>query len=169
MLAANELAMTLLSRKADYALLILSHLHERKEGANARTIAERFELSRPFVANILKELAGKGYLSSQRGVKGGYTILRNIREITIADLLEALGESFHLTVCNTHRGVSGSETCNLESTCPVRTPMAEIHRRIINVLREVSLAELFQNNEPVGRAAATLLPLLTIRETPTTA
>jgi DNA-binding IscR family transcriptional regulator len=45
--------MTLLSRKADYALLILSYLHDKPVGGNARSIAEKFNLSRPFVANIL--------------------------------------------------------------------------------------------------------------------
>ena len=63
--------MTLLSRKADYALLILSYLFRRPEGGNARAIAERFGLSRAFVANILKELGHAGYVTSHRGVKGG--------------------------------------------------------------------------------------------------
>ena len=33
--------MTLLSRKADYALLILSYLHQHKTGGTARAIAEQ--------------------------------------------------------------------------------------------------------------------------------
>ena len=69
--------MTLLSRKADYALLILSHLHRRPEGATARAIADKFELSRAFVANILKELCNKGFVVSHRGVKGGYSLGRD--------------------------------------------------------------------------------------------
>src|SRR5262249_10900897 len=45
--------MTLMSRKVDYALLILCHLHRLPAGACAREIATRFRLSRAFVANIL--------------------------------------------------------------------------------------------------------------------
>ena len=44
--------MTFLSRKADYALLILSQLSQSAEGLSARAIAEKYELSRAFVANI---------------------------------------------------------------------------------------------------------------------
>src|SRR5438876_12299057 len=88
--SVRRLAMTLLSRKADYALLILAFLYERPEGANARIIADRYGLSRSFVANILKELAGKGFLTSHRGVKGGYTLLRSVKEITLANLLDAI-------------------------------------------------------------------------------
>ena len=54
--------MTLLSRKADYALLILSYLSEKAVGGTARAIAEQFGLSRAFVANILKELCQKGFV-----------------------------------------------------------------------------------------------------------
>ena len=35
--------MTLLTRKVDYAILVLLHLHEHGEGACAREIAERFD------------------------------------------------------------------------------------------------------------------------------
>ena len=63
--------MTLLSRKTDYALLILWYLHGHPTGGCARTIAEHFGLSRAFVANILKELCQKGFVGSHRGVNGG--------------------------------------------------------------------------------------------------
>ena len=159
--------MTLFSRKADYALLIMAYLYEHAEGANARTIAERYQLSKSFVANILKELASKGYLVSHRGVKGGYSLERPVREINLANLLEALGEGFQLTVCSHHS--PAGEVCSLESTCPVKNPLAEIHRRLQAVLRDVTLADLVQHHEPVGRAAATLLPMLTIHHPETTA
>jgi Rrf2 family transcriptional regulator, cysteine metabolism repressor len=154
--------MTLLSRKADYALLILAYLNGRGEGANARVIAERYGLSKSFVANILKELAGADFLISQRGVKGGYTLKHPAREINLADLLAAINENFQLAVCNHHDAPALHETCTLEPTCPVKGPLANLHNRLMSVLREVTLADLFDQNEPVGRAATTLLPLLTI-------
>ena len=46
----------LLSRKADYALLILSYLHYHPEGGCAREIWERFGLKKAFTANVLKLL-----------------------------------------------------------------------------------------------------------------
>src|SRR5262245_37212588 len=94
--------MTLLSRKTDYALLILSYLHGHHEGGCARTIAEHFGLSRAFVANILKELCQKGFVTSHRGVKGGYGLLRPADQVTLAELLESIDESFRLAYCNGH-------------------------------------------------------------------
>lgn len=154
--------MTLLSRKADYALLILCHLHKNPEGANARAIAERFSLSRPFVANILKELCHKGFVKSHRGVKGGYVLQESARNLSVADLLEGLNEGFQFTLCTHPTGAA--EVCSLEPTCPVKGPLTDIHRKIVSVLRGVRLAEIF---EPVQMSAATsLLPLLLPIRTP---
>jgi len=148
--------MTLLSRKADYALLILCHLHKHRDGGNARAIAEKFGLSRPFVANILKELCHKGFVTSHRGVKGGYVLQKSAGDVSIAYLLESIKEGFRLTLCTHPTG--HEDFCALEPTCPVKTPLAEIHRKIADVLRGVTLAEIFEPN-PVP-AAQSLLPLL---------
>lgn len=156
--------MTLLSRKADYALLILSHLYHNSGGGNARTIAEAFGLSRPFVANILKELTHAGYVASHRGVKGGYALLRPASAVTLAELLESIEEGFKLTVCNGHvDAVHEDESCSVSHVCPMKGPVAEIHRRLMGVLRGVTLEELFAANQPVP--STTLLPLTMMNQT----
>jgi Rrf2 family protein len=149
---------TLLSRKADYALLILSHLHARPGGGNARTIAEKFGLSRPFVANILKELCQKGFVVSHRGVKGGYKLARPASSISLAELLETVEDGFRLTVCNP-AAHAGNDGCSLSPICTVKEPMAEVYRRLIDVLRGVSLAELFDKNG-LRPSPLTALPVL---------
>jgi Rrf2 family protein len=139
---------TLLSRKADYALLILSYLYQHKTGGNARAIAEQFGLSQPFVANILKELCQKEFVTSHRGVKGGYALARDAGTISLAELLEAVEEGFRLTVCN-HTSGSGSDegtaanACTHSAACTVKSQLAEVHLRLMGVLRGVTLAELF--------------------------
>jgi Rrf2 family protein len=133
--------MPLMSRKADYALLILSYLHRRPERGCARAIADGFGLSRSFVANILKELCHKDFVTSRRGVKGGYVLARPAGAINLAELLDALDDSFHLAECNRS---AAEEVCCVAPICPVRGQIAEVHRRICGVLRTVTLAELFQ-------------------------
>mgnify|MGYP005863995987 CR=1 FL=1 len=150
--------MTLLSRKADYALLILSYLHRHPDGCNAREVAERFGLSRPFVANILKELCHKGYVRSHRGVKGGYALHPNAGTARLATLLEDIDEGFRLTLCN--REASPSDCCSLEHICPVKASLAEIHQRIMEVLRGVTLYEIFPRAENPATASLSLLSLL---------
>ena len=80
--------MALLSRKVDYALLILSYLHHRAAGGCARVIAERFGLKKAFAANVLKILCQRGLVRSQRGLHGGYILARPAAEIRLAELLD---------------------------------------------------------------------------------
>jgi Rrf2 family protein len=145
--------MTLLSRKVDYAILILSYLHQRVEGGSAREIADRFELSRSFVANILKLLCHKGFVASHRGVKGGYALHRSADEIKLAEVMDALDEGFHLTPCTK---IGPEEICSVAHNCPVRGGIANVHLRIREILRTVTLAELFR---PVAPADGTQFSL----------
>jgi Rrf2 family cysteine metabolism transcriptional repressor len=131
--------MSLLSRKVDYGLLILSYLHHRSDGGCARAVAQQYGLSRAFVANILKELCHKGFVVSQRGIKGGYVLRRAAEDITLAELMDALDDSFRLAECCSP--VPG-EDCWLFGSCPIQGPVAEVHRRIREMLGNVRLVEL---------------------------
>jgi Rrf2 family protein len=132
--------MSLMSRKVDYALLILSHLDRKREGGCAHEIADRFGLSKGFVANILKLLRHKGFVASHRGVKGGYVLQRPAEQVTLAELMDALDGGFTLAECNR----AGTDPCSVSAVCPVKGAIAEVHRRIRGVLREVTLAQVFR-------------------------
>ena len=136
--------MPLLSRKIDYALLILSYLHHQPGGGSAREIAQRFELSRPFVANILKLLCHKGFVLSHRGVKGGYVLARPARDIGLSDVMDAFDEPFHLAECC--RPVTDN-VCGLTPRCPIRGAISALHQRLRDTLASVTLADLFTFEE----------------------
>jgi len=149
--------MTLLSRKTDYALLILSYLNDHPEGGCARTVAETFGLSRAFVANILKELCQKGFVVSHRGVKGGYGLRRPAEEIPLSQLLESLDEGFRLTTCNPRADAAEhADECSVLAMCPIKGPIGELHRRILDTLKGISLADIFKPHLP----AASFQPVL---------
>ncbi len=142
--------MPLLSRKVDYALLALSYLHHQPEGGCARVIAARFALSRAFAANVLKVLCRKGFVRSQRGMRGGYVLARPAGDTCLCELLEALDEPFHLAECNRSLAPNEVGACSFVSVCPVRGAIAEVDRRIREVLRTVTLADLFRSGGAGG-------------------
>jgi Rrf2 family protein len=131
--------MALLNRRVDYALLILSYLRHTPGGGCARAIAGRFGLSRAFVANILKRLCRTEFVSSERGVKGGYALRDGAERRTLAGLMDALDDRFHLAECNRE---TPDACCSLFAGCPVKGPIAEVDRRIRAVLGQTTLAEL---------------------------
>ncbi len=157
--------MTLLSRKADYALLILSFLHQKTVGGTARAIAEKFGLSRPFVANILKELCHFGFVASHRGVKGGYALARPATTITLAELLESIEDGFRLTVCNPSGANHESEHCTHAGGCALKGPLTAVRHRLLEVLQSVTLADLFDPNGSLSRPSSALLSLSLLSST----
>jgi Rrf2 family protein len=156
------MSMTLLSRKTDYALLILAYLHAHPEGGCARSIAECYGLSRAFVANILKELCQKHFVTSHRGVKGGYVLARLADEISLAELLDNLEDGFRLASCTGHSDSDAAEDCVVHHVCPIKGPIAELHRRLLELLRSVTIADLFTNK----LEGTTFQPILSIMNLP---
>jgi Rrf2 family protein len=149
----SPFSMALLSRKIDYALLVLSYLHQCPEGGCARRIAERFGLKHAFTARVLKQLRQQGLVRSQRGIKGGYVLACPAEQIALCDLLDLLGEPFRLATCNQPASEGG---CSLEAVCPVRVAIAELDSRVRDLLRSVSLADLLR---PTGAATCGRYPL----------
>ncbi len=138
--------MALLNRKIDYALLILCYLYHHNDGGCARAIAARFGLSRAFVANILKDLCQKGFVSSHRGVRGGYLLKDTTSRLNLADLIDALDERVRLAQCNDPDPVA---CCAVAEQCPIRGPIAEVHERLVAVLQQVTLQDLFRQRDGV--------------------
>jgi len=152
--------MTLLSRKADYALLILSFLDHHPEGGSAHKIAAQFGLSKSFVANILKVLCGKGFVVSHRGVKGGYVLQRPAERIRLTELLDCMEEDIRVTECNK---AEPQDSCALLDTCPLRQPIAELHQRIRQLLSTVTLDQLFRPPSAVPTQVGLLVGTLASR------
>ena len=57
----------------------------------------------------------------------------------MADLIETLDETFRLAECNHADGAD----CAVFGTCTMKEPIAAVHGKIMDVLRGVTLGELF--------------------------
>ncbi len=149
--------MILLNKKIDYAMLILCYLHHAPAGGAARAIANRFGLSRAFVANILKDLCHKGFVTSHRGVKGGYFLKTPAANVSLADLLDALEDPVSLVECINRN--NPDRCCTLSEYCPIRDPIAEVHQRLREVLEKATLADIFGKSNPqLGPAGQVQIP-----------
>jgi len=79
----------LLTRKACYGLLAAQHLAEHEGSFSAHQLAELYGLPHEALAKILQRLAIAGLLLSHQGIKGGYTLARNPRLISVFDVIRA--------------------------------------------------------------------------------
>jgi Rrf2 family iron-sulfur cluster assembly transcriptional regulator len=61
--------------------------------ASVRAIAERQDLPAPYLEKLLIDLRRHGLVHSVRGVHGGYQLARSPAQISLAHVLEAVGET----------------------------------------------------------------------------
>ena len=121
-----------ISKMADYGTIVLTHMAQRPDELhNARSLAEHTQLTVATVSKLLKSMLNKGLLVSQRGAKGGYSLAREAREITVADIVTALDGNFGLTECSHHPG-----QCSMETSCDMRTNWRLISEAVLNALKK---------------------------------
>jgi Rrf2 family protein len=74
------------------ALLDLS-LQPKRRATSVKAIAQRQDLPAPYLEKLLIELRRAGLVESIRGPQGGYRLARPPAEISLGQILEAVGEA----------------------------------------------------------------------------
>lgn len=131
-----------LTKVTDYGIVLLTRLASNDDASahNAPVLASETGLPLPMVSKVLKALARGGLLASQRGVKGGYTLARPAREITVKDIVHALEGPIAITECIDH----DSPDCSIEQECPVRSNWNKINQAVEKALDEITLQSMAQ-------------------------
>jgi Rrf2 family iron-sulfur cluster assembly transcriptional regulator len=107
-----------LSRKSDYALRAVRFVAGLPKGklGSINTISEAESVPREFLAKILKDLTRGGILVSYQGVKGGYALAKEAKDVTFLDVVEAIDGPLHLNLCTEPNGCR----CDQYDTCDLR-------------------------------------------------
>jgi Rrf2 family protein len=142
-----------LSKKADYALIAMTHLAHKPEGVgvstSARDIAERYDIPLELMAKVLQRLVRTGLLDSTQGTRGGYALSRSSATISVADVIQAIDGPFTVTACSTDK-----QDCEQYGKCSIRGPLWQIRERIVSALGTVSIAEMAAEESATMAAVA---------------
>jgi Rrf2 family protein len=81
-----------ISAKADYAVRAAVHLATAEAGSATKgdAIATAQDIPLKFLENILTDLRHAGLVRSQRGSEGGYWLIGDPAEISVADVIRAV-------------------------------------------------------------------------------
>ena len=129
-----------LSKMTDYAIVLMGYIsrHPSNEICTSRGLSEESQLPLPTVSKILKGLSRAGLLVSHRGNKGGYTLVHEATEISVAEIITAMEGGFALTECSSTAPV----LCELEESCPVRSNWKKINDAVCSALDGLTLDEM---------------------------
>ena len=135
-----------INRKVEYALIALRHL-QLKDGSGlvtAKELGDRYAAPYDVLSKVLQTLASNGILHSEQGAHGGYRLAVELGSLTIYDLNEALTGPFAFAYCL--RDTAGG--CQLTPQCNVISPILQLSRRVEDLYRGVSVADLFTASDP---------------------
>lgn len=131
-----------LTKRTEYGLIALVHLVDRPGVfVSAREIGDAYHVPRRLLAEVLKELCRAELLESQRGANGGYALVRDPDDLTVAEavqVLEATPARADDSACET----AGWSSCDLISTCPIKTPIERLRAGIWGLLKRTTLRDL---------------------------
>ncbi|HZK99052.1 MAG TPA: Rrf2 family transcriptional regulator [Caulobacteraceae bacterium] len=141
-----------LSTRGRYAVMAMTELAGR-EGARAvslAAIAERQQISRPYLEQLFARLRRRGLVESVRGPGGGYRLARPATDLTVADVVLAVDEPLRATRC----AGSGAGCMKGGARCITHDLWAETGRRIHDYLAAVSLADVLAGRLRTDEAKA---------------
>lgn len=151
-----------LGKLTDYGLVLMSQMARAPQNSlhTARDLAVQCKLPVPTVSKLLKVLLQSGVLRSHRGVKGGYSLAREPRHISLAEIIAALEGPLALTECSTDT----AGLCELESSCAIRESQRIISQVVRGALENVSLSDLIRPLQltAIRDKGGNMLPMISI-------
>lgn len=139
-----------LTKKVEFALIILKHFEERsllaakknreeKIIARANEIANAYKISESFVAKIMQKLNKHEILFSIQGAQGGYYVKESIEGISLLTLMEILEGRFTIVNC-----INEDKECIHNTGCSIIDPMRNLNNRFRDIYQNITVGEILQ-------------------------
>jgi len=142
-----------LSKKSEYglrALLELTIAHG-KTTLQRHEIADRQHIPIEFLEQILLALKRAGLVASRRGIKGGYTLIKQPKEITLSHVIRLLDGPLAPIGCVSKTAYQKCHECPYanKTRCPLQHVMGAVRDAIAGILDHYTLADFASNRSEV--------------------
>ena len=122
----------------DFGLRALMRLAgEPSRSFSTNEIATEFGISRNHLTKVVRDLADGGFVTTQRGVGGGFRLARPPQSITLGQVVRTLEQRHALVEC--FRDDGGH--CVLRPRCRLKTRLAAAREAFMRELDATTLAE----------------------------
>ena len=128
-----------ITRQADYAVRAVLYLARlgNSERAATSTVAQEQRIPPSFLAKIISQLSIAGLLHTSRGARGGVTLAREPKDISLLEVIEAIDGPIQLNECVGEDGV-----CSFGDGCPLRPVWCEAQDELVKRLKGTNFADL---------------------------
>ncbi len=130
--------------KGDYALkamlqLSLKYIEEEADVVSIQQLAELGDMPTKFLEQILLALRKGGFVKSKRGIKGGFSLARPPKEITVGEVVRFIEGPIEPISCiekDTYKG------CEDLKSCIFRNVWKEVNNAISLVIDTLTFEDL---------------------------
>lgn len=123
-------------------------------------LAEDEGIAVPFAAKVLLRLRRGGLVAATRGRHGGYTLAAPAAEITVLQILNALGKPLYdSTFCRVH-GAPHAADCSRLTDCSLRPVWAHFDALLRQFFTKTTLADLAADERRTDKHLQERWPLL---------
>ena len=127
------------TRLADYAVsIIYSFSGSEAKILSSQDIVEKTKLHKATVNKLLAQLVKKNFLEPFRGTNGGYRLKKDLDNISIRELIEAIEGPVLLTDCQN----KNANNCNLFNVCNTKNIWSFVNTEINNTLENIKIKDI---------------------------
>jgi Rrf2 family protein len=131
------------NKTTQYALRILSFMAEDETKMySTNEIFESLKIPYRYLRKQMTILSKTGLIISIQGKYGGFKLNRNIKDISLFEIVKATEETRFDNIC-----FFGHDKCSLKKKCAVHYKWLQVREHIINVLKTTSLLDI-KNSGP---------------------
>ncbi len=137
-----------ISTKARYAsrALVELALQYGGEPVKLKDIAAKQDISLKYLEQVMFPLRVSGYVSTQKGSKGGYVLGRPPEKITLLEIVECVEGSVAPVEC-----ANDPALCKRSASCSTHVAWVNLKDAIVRELSRITLADLADKQEILSK------------------
>jgi Rrf2 family nitric oxide-sensitive transcriptional repressor len=137
-----------LSKYSDYSLRVLMHAAVRQPKlATIDEVVGAFGISRNHLVKVVHALGRGGFLSTRRGIGGGFTLALPPEKIGVGDVVRLTEAGEKVIDCKD----GSNRPCQLFPACRLKSVLGEAASAFFAVLDGYSLEDLVKHKSDMGK------------------
>ena len=127
------------TRAVDYGIRALIVMSRQPVGSRffLQELADKADLPRNYLVKVLKCLSGCAIVRSHRGIKGGFSLSRDPKDINLRQVVEAIDGPITIMHCLTDK-----QSCSYVGCCAAEVFFVELRQQVLLVMEKKTLHDL---------------------------
>ncbi|MDA9793257.1 Rrf2 family transcriptional regulator [Bacteriovoracaceae bacterium] len=135
-----------ISKKIEYSLIALQHIHQKNDGelTTARELVQKFDIPFDTTSKVLQQLNSSKILSSIQGSKGGYFLDKELASISYMELCRVIEKKSFYLDCG---------PCTISDNCNITATVINLNSAAIDFFESLSLEQLLDYPQLINKTS----------------